>query len=67
MVTGLSDLLDLNRFRLERNLTYRELAALVGVKPKNLHRLLNSVNPVMHDRTLHQIRAFLDRVRREAA
>ena len=49
----------LNRIRLERNLSYASLASEIGINPGGLHRILNG-ETTPYDRTLHKIRRYLD-------
>ncbi len=55
-----TELLDqVNRLRLEEDLTYLDLAEQIGINASALHRILNrQVAPM--DRTLFKIRRFLE-------
>ena len=55
-----SELLQLNRIRLERDLSYGRLASLIGLKRQTLFRLLSQDGCTPHDRTLYKIKKFLD-------
>lgn len=50
----------LNAYRLDQDLSYRELAAQVGIAYRTLYGLLTGENPQPFDRTLHKIQKFLD-------
>lgn len=55
----LPELLELNRIRLEEDLTYTELAARVGMKDaSSLNRLLRE-GRTPQERTLYKIRKFI--------
>jgi transcriptional regulator with XRE-family HTH domain len=56
----------LNQHRLDNDLTYKELAAQVGISDKALYALLQEHSSQPFDRTLHKIRKFLE-ARDEAA
>jgi hypothetical protein len=62
-------LAELNRFRLDRDLTYQALAADIEEKLgaklswRTLHALLNTPPDRPRDRTIHKIRRYLDVVR----
>jgi transcriptional regulator with XRE-family HTH domain len=60
-----NELLELNRIRLDEDLTYEDLAERIGIDRTTLLRLLQQPNRGAHDRTLHKIRRYLDQ--REAA
>jgi len=60
-----NDLLELNRIRLEEDLTYGELAQAIGIDRTVLLRLLQQPDRGAHDRTLYKIRKYL--AAREAA
>lgn len=55
------ELSELNRLRIERDLTYDKMAREIGITPQNLYRLLNTPNPNLFDRTLYRIRKYLRR------
>ena len=55
-----SELIQLNRIRLERDLSYGRLASLIGLKRQTLFRLLSQDGCTPHDRTLYKIKKFLD-------
>jgi len=57
----LTELLDLNRIRLERDLSYGRLGELVGVQRQTLYRILTTPNAKVHDRTLFKIQRFLSK------
>lgn len=61
----MTELNDLNRIRLERDLTYEALAQQVGLQRTTLLRLLTTTGPRMHDRTLFKIRRFLQAQQQE--
>ena len=54
-----SELIQLNRIRLERDLSYGRLASLIGLKRQTLFRLLSQDGCTPHDRTLYKIQKFL--------
>lgn len=54
-----NELLEINRIRLDEDLTYEELAEAIGIERTTLLRLLTVPNRGMHDRTLHKLRRFL--------
>lgn len=56
---------ELNRLRIERDLTYETLAKGIGVALPTVYRILNVPNPHVHDRTLYKIQRFLERARRK--
>lgn len=69
---GATELSELNQIRLSRNWSYAQLAADMGrlgfaVGPKTLHPLLTGDDPRPYDRTLYQIRGYLNAVRDESA
>jgi transcriptional regulator with XRE-family HTH domain len=64
---AISELLELQRIRLDEDLTYRELGDLVGVNRMTLYQLLNDPDTQPYDRTLHKIRRFLDSRREKPA
>lgn len=55
----------LHSVRLQRDLTYEELAEQVGLSSRNLFRLMNERGAAMHDRTLHKIRQYLEQAPQE--
>ena len=55
----LPELLELNRVRLDDDLTYQALGAQIGVSHTIIVRALAGKN-TPRDRTLHKIRRFLD-------
>jgi DNA-binding Xre family transcriptional regulator len=64
----LNEVLELNRIRIDRDLTYEDLAREIhGVTRQAIYRILNTPNPKMHDRTLAKIRKYIDRVRASEA
>lgn len=54
----------LNRIRLERNLSVRELAEQIDLTEANVRRLLAASRVVVNDRTAYRIREFLKRQKR---
>jgi len=54
-----TELAELNRIRLERDLTYEQLAELTGIKQVTLYRIMTTVNPKLRDRTLYKVQKFL--------
>jgi hypothetical protein len=58
-----ADLRALARIRLERDLSFRELGAEVGLSHALLHRLMTAPT----DRTVYKIRQYLARVKKGAA
>lgn len=54
-----NELIELNRLRLERDLSYGRLAGLVGLKRQTLFRILSTPDAKPHDRTLYKIQKFL--------
>lgn len=50
----------LNRIRLERDLSFRALAAEIGMPYRNLVRLLSTPDARMRDRTLYKIQRYLN-------
>lgn len=63
----LMEVVELNRLRLERNLTYKRLAAGIGITLPTLYRILRDPNSRMHDRTLYRLRRYLEQLKSEAA
>jgi DNA-binding Xre family transcriptional regulator len=60
----MAEIRELNEVRLERDLTYRELADEVGISFSQLHHLLNSPKPPdVNDRTLFKLRRYLEEQR----
>jgi transcriptional regulator with XRE-family HTH domain len=55
----LLELMQLNRLRIERDLTYAKLAKEVGLTAPAVYRLLTTPNAKAHDRTLYRIRKYL--------
>ncbi len=53
------DLATLRRLRLERDLSYAQLGALVGLRRQTLHRLLTEAGTRPNDRTAYKISKFL--------
>ena len=60
LTTVQPELIALNRLRLEEDLTYGRLAALIGLKRQTLFRILALPDAKPHDRTLYKIQKFLD-------
>lgn len=54
------ELAALNRIRLERNLSFRELGAQIGLPERTVFRLLSADSPRLYDRTLFRIRRYLN-------
>jgi transcriptional regulator with XRE-family HTH domain len=55
----LPELVELNRIRLDENLSYEKLGKRIGIRGATLQRLLNNRRRKPYDRTLHKIRLFL--------
>jgi len=55
----LNELLTLSRLRLERDLTYQQLAAEVGMPFQTIYRLLTVPNARVNDRSLYKIQQYL--------
>lgn len=55
----MNELLTLSRLRLERDLTYQQLADEVGMPFQTLYRLLTVPNARVHDRSLFKIQRYL--------
>jgi transcriptional regulator with XRE-family HTH domain len=55
-----SELAELNRIRLDEDLTYEQLADATGIERTTLIRLLRSPNREPFDRTLHKVRRYLE-------
>lgn len=53
---------ELRRFRLERELTYRQLAPLIGVKLPTLHKAIAQGGP-LSEMNHHRIEKFLKGIR----
>jgi hypothetical protein len=53
------ELAELNRIRLDEDLSIATLALGIGIDPSALHRLLFLPNRQPWDRTLHKVRRFL--------
>ena len=51
---------ELDRIRLDEDLTFRDLEAAIGVSAQTLNRLLTVDTAIPYDRTLHKIRRYLD-------
>ena len=56
---AMRELEELQRIRLDEDLTYRQLGEMVGVRGQTLYQLLNTETQPL-DRTLHKIQRFLD-------
>lgn len=52
----------LRHYRLEQDLTYRELAAQIGIGHSRLFNLLNDTHPRVNDRTRFRVESFAVRV-----
>ena len=50
----------LKRFRLERDLPYRELAEQIGIPEATLYKTLNESDRQMHERTHFKMERFLE-------
>jgi transcriptional regulator with XRE-family HTH domain len=57
--TSHPELSRLDAYRLDKDLSYRELAAEVGIPYRTLYGLLTNDDPQPFDRTLHKIQRFL--------
>lgn len=55
----IQEIRDLQRVRLERDLTYRELAEKLGMSERGIAKLLAAPRPKPWERTLHKVRKFL--------
>lgn len=55
----MNELLELDRIRLDEDLSYGALAKQIGISESNLSRALRRVHDP-RDRTLHKIRRFLE-------
>jgi transcriptional regulator with XRE-family HTH domain len=55
----IQEIRDLHRVRLERDLTYRELAEAMGMSERGVRLLLTMPKPKPWERTLHKVRQFL--------
>ena len=53
------EIVELNRIRLERDLTYQRLADETGISLQTLYRILNQPNARLRDRTLYKVQRFL--------
>jgi predicted transcriptional regulator len=62
----LTDLINLNRIRLEGDLTYDRLSEMTQIHPRTLYRILTTPNARVHDRTLFKIQRFLAKSARPA-
>lgn len=51
----------LHQMRLDRDLTYEQLASELGMSMRNLFRLMNDRRASLQDRTLHKLRLHLER------
>jgi transcriptional regulator GlxA family with amidase domain len=56
-----TELLDLERIRLDRDLTFDSLAARIGISRRNLFRLFEQPQAQMHKRTRTKIQKFIAR------
>jgi transcriptional regulator with XRE-family HTH domain len=54
-----SEIDELRQARLEDDLTYRQLAERLQVSGSQVHRILNSTESRVNDRTLFRIRQYL--------
>ena len=63
----ISELSELNRARLELDLTFEELGERLRVHPRTVHRILTTPNARVHDRTLFKIQRFLSSVTKKGA
>lgn len=55
-------IVSLRQYRLEQNLTYRELATAIGLGHSRVFVLLNDPEPRLNDRTRYRVEAFAQRV-----
>jgi transcriptional regulator with XRE-family HTH domain len=62
----LTELVELNRIRLDEDLTYEQLADAIGIERTTLIRLLRTPGREPFDRTLHKVRRYLDARRARA-
>lgn len=53
-------LTELNRIRLDEDLSYSELAGQIGIGASVLYRVINKPERQTWDRTLHKIRRYLE-------
>lgn len=51
---------ELNRERLERDLTYKALSKGIGVSERTVYRICNLPDQALRDRTAFKIRKYLD-------
>ncbi len=56
----------LHQLRVDRNLTYEQLAADIGVSPRNFIRLMTDPKAGMYDRTFHILRRYVEKTAAEA-
>lgn len=56
---------ELAQIRLDENLSYSKLSALIGVPQKTLHRAMQDRSTTPIDRTLHRIKLFVESRRRK--
>jgi hypothetical protein len=63
----LSELHVLSQYRLERDLTYDELAEQIGLTGPTTYRILTVPNPKLRERTVFKIRRFVERLKQGAA
>jgi transcriptional regulator with XRE-family HTH domain len=61
-----AEIAQLQRIRLKENLSYRELGDRCDLSEPTMRRVLQAADPVMYDRTLYKIRAFLERRKSQA-
>ncbi len=58
---AINEVLELQRIRLDEDLSYRKLATEIGLPERTVFRILNTASPKIWDRTLHKIRQYLTR------
>jgi transcriptional regulator GlxA family with amidase domain len=49
----------LHQVRLQQDLTYDEMAPLVGISRRALFRIMNDKRGSVHDRTMQKVRVYL--------
>jgi transcriptional regulator with XRE-family HTH domain len=58
-----TEVVELNRIRLDEDLTYEQLAEAIGIERTTLIRLLRVPDREPFDRTMHKVRRYLERRR----
>ena len=61
--TMLMEVIELNRLRLEKNLTYERMADGIGITRPTLYRILRNPDARMHDRTMYRVRRYLNKMK----